>query len=75
MCLFGRKAADETAVMPGVRFPARIPTAESREIGRDRGMEMLMSATVAAMFDARAETETVGGYTWTYRINGDTAGV
>ena len=22
---------------------------------------------------ARADTETVGGYTWTYRINGDTA--
>ena len=24
-------------------------------------------------FGAWAETETVGGYTWTYRINGDTA--
>ena len=33
---------------------------------------MLAAAFVAAM-PIMAETETVGGYTWTYRINGDTA--
>ena len=30
-------------------------------------------AAVAVAIGARAATETVGGYTWTYRINGDTA--
>ena len=30
-------------------------------------------AVVAAAFGAWAETESVGGYTWTYQINGDTA--
>ena len=34
---------------------------------------MMMLATVAAAFGAWAETETVGGYTRLYRINGDTA--
>ena len=34
---------------------------------------MMMVAALVAAFGARAETETVGGYTWTYRINGDTA--
>ena len=28
---------------------------------------------IAAAFGAFAETETVGGYAWTYQINGDTA--
>ena len=32
-------------------------------------------ATLAVSFVAWADTETVGGYTWTYRINGDTAGI
>ena len=61
----------------------------SREVGRDdpiapqgkrfeRDVEMtrklmMMVAAVAAAFGAWAETETVDGYTWTYRINGDTA--
>ena len=36
---------------------------------------MMMAAAVAAAFGAWADTETVGGYTWTYRINGDTAGI
>ena len=31
-----------------------------------------MRGAVAAAFGAWAETETIGGYTWTYRINGDT---
>ena len=31
---------------------------------------MVMVVAVAAAFGAWAETETVGGYTWTYRING-----
>ena len=30
-------------------------------------------AAAMAAFGAWAETETVGGYTWTYQINGDTA--
>ena len=34
---------------------------------------MMMFAAVAAAFGAWAETETFGGYTWTYQINGDTA--
>ena len=32
-----------------------------------------MRGAVAAAFSAWAETETVGGYTWTYQINGGTA--
>ena len=32
-----------------------------------------MVVAVAAAFGAWAETETVGGYIWTYSINGDTA--
>ena len=35
----------------------------------------ILSAVVAmAAFGAWAETETVGDYTWTYSISGDTAG-
>ena len=34
---------------------------------------MMFVATLAVAIGAWAETETVNGYTWTYRINGDTA--
>ena len=34
---------------------------------------LVLFAAVAVAIGARAETETVGDYTWTYRINGDTA--
>ena len=34
---------------------------------------MMVAAAVAAAYGAYAETETVGGCTWTYEINGDTA--
>ena len=34
---------------------------------------MMLVAAVVVAFGAWAATETVGGYTWTYRINGDTA--
>ena len=34
---------------------------------------MMMVAAVAVTFGAWADTETVGDYTWTYQINGDTA--
>ena len=34
---------------------------------------MMMAAVVAVALGAWADTETVDGYTWTYRINGDTA--
>ena len=36
---------------------------------------MLLLAAAAVAFGAWADTETVGGYTWTYRINVDTAEV
>ena len=35
-----------------------------------RNLALLAAAAVA--YGAWAATETVGGYTWTYRINGDT---
>ena len=34
---------------------------------------IVLTAALAATMPLMAETETVGGYTWTYRINGDTA--
>ena len=34
---------------------------------------MMMLVSLAVAFGAWAETETVNGYTWTYRINGNTA--
>ena len=34
---------------------------------------MMLAATLAVAFGARAEAEMVGGYTWTYQINGGTA--
>lgn len=34
---------------------------------------MLLAAAAVLAFGAQAATETVGGYTWTYRISGDTA--
>ncbi len=34
---------------------------------------LALLATLAVSFVVRAETETVGDYTWTYRINGNTA--
>ena len=34
--------------------------------------KLMMVATLAAAFGAWAATQTIGGYTWTYRINGDT---
>ena len=33
----------------------------------------MMVASLVIAFGAWAETETFGGYTWTYQINGDTA--
>jgi hypothetical protein len=34
---------------------------------------MMLTIVVSMICNALARTETVGGYTWTYRINGDTA--
>ncbi len=34
---------------------------------------MMLTVAVSMICNALADTETVGGYTWTYRINGDTA--
>ena len=36
---------------------------------------LVLFAAVAVAIGARAATETVGGYTWTYVINGDTVAV
>ena len=36
-------------------------------------LTMMLAAAVAVAIGARAATETVGDYTWTYRINGGTA--
>ena len=33
----------------------------------------MMVASLVVAFGAWAATQTVGGYTWTYRIDGDTA--
>ena len=38
-----------------------------------RKLMMLLVSVVGMALGTRAATETVGGYTWTYRINGDTA--
>ncbi len=38
-----------------------------------RKLMVMLAAAVAATCSARAETETVGGYTWPYQIDGDTA--
>ena len=35
--------------------------------------KLVLVAVVSVAFGAQAVTETVGGYTWTYQINGDTA--
>ena len=39
----------------------------------NRKLMTMLAAALAVAIGARAETETVGGYTWTYHINGDTA--
>ena len=36
-------------------------------------LTMMLAMAVAVAIGARAATETAGGYTWTYQINGDTA--
>ncbi len=36
-------------------------------------IKSIFAAVAFAAFGAWADTETVGGYTWTYYINGDTA--
>ena len=38
-----------------------------------RKLTMMLAAALAASLPLMADTETVGGYTWTYRINGGTA--
>ena len=34
---------------------------------------LMMFTAITVAFGAWTATETTGGYTWTYRINGDTA--
>ena len=36
---------------------------------------MMMVVALVASFGAWAATETVGGYTWTYQINGGTVAI
>ena len=40
-----------------------------------RKLMLLLAAAAVLAFGAWAAAETVGGYTWTYRINVDTAEV
>ena len=40
-----------------------------------RKLTMMLAAALAAALPLMADTETVGGYTWAYGINGDTAGI
>ena len=35
--------------------------------------KLIAIVALVAAFGAWADTETIGGYTWTYQINGDTA--
>ena len=37
-------------------------------------LTMALAVALAAAIPIMADTETVGGYTWTYRVSGDTAG-
>ena len=51
-------------------------TREKNQLVRNNEMTrklMMLAAALAVACGAWAETEAVGGYTWTYRINGDTA--
>ena len=53
-------------------YPPREASAEGISPERSENCEAI-SLEVCSMrgaFGARAETEAVGGYTWTYRING-----
>jgi hypothetical protein len=42
-------------------------------MGKTMKVAILFVAAVLAADDAQAETETVGDYTWTCQINGETA--
>ena len=56
-------------------YPPREASAEGISPERSENCEAI-SLEVCSMrgaFGAWAETETAGGYTWTYQINGDTA--
>ena len=56
-------------------YPPREASAEGISPERSENCEAI-SLEVCSMrgaFGAWAETETTGGYTWTYRINGGTA--
>ncbi len=60
----------------GRAVASRPPQRERNDFERNNGMNkklMMLVTALAVAFGARAETETVGGYTWTYHINGDTA--
>ena len=46
---------------------------KERNAEMTKKLMMMVVATVVAAFSAWAATETVGGYTWKYSINGDTA--
>ena len=51
--------------------------AERKRFERNAKMtrKLMMLAAAVPTFGVWADTETVGGYTWTYRINVDTAEV
>ncbi len=86
-CMVGRTLRVSRSGSPGTARPtpgraARWGDAPRRSANEKKKFEgngkmktklMMMVAAVAVVFGAWADTATVGGYTWTYRINGDTA--
>ena len=62
--------------VPGISFPCNFPLAAGRWDVANHPAERWLGGQRTAGRDrllARDETETVGGYTWTCQINGDTA--
>ena len=57
----------------GIICSRAIVVASERNNEMTRKLLMMAVVAAAAAFGAWAETEPFGGYTWTYRINGETA--
>ena len=71
---FGR--AEHVERVDGVGGARRPAEPQRTQLERNDEMTknlMMMAAVVSVAFGAWADTETVGGYTWTYRITGDIA--
>ena len=57
----------------GARRPAEPQRKKQLERNDEMTKRLMMLAMLAVALGARAETETVGDYTRTYQISGDTA--